>query len=84
MEDEEPNLSVPLIGRGAVYGKVPGAKEAAWLIAHWPTEDLGLDLWSPMVILGDNQSTLALTQNPVFHPHPKHIAIQYHFTRELV
>ena len=47
-------------------------------------ENFGLDLWSPMVILGDNRGTPAFTQNPVFPPHSKGIAIQYHFTRELV
>ena len=58
------------------------AKEAAWLTGL--LEDFRLDLWSTLVILGDSQGALALTQNPVFHPRPKHIAIRYHFTRELV
>ena len=58
------------------------AKEAAWLTGL--LEDFVFDLWSTLVILGDNQGALALTQSPVFHPRSKHIAIQYHFTRELV
>ena len=58
------------------------AKEAVWLTGL--LEDLGLDLQSPLIIYGDNQGTLALTQIPVFHPHSKHIAIQYHFTHELI
>jgi len=58
------------------------AKEAVWLTGL--LEDLGLDLRSPLIVYGDNQGALALTQNPVFHPRSKHIAIQYHFTRELV
>ena len=37
-----------------------------------------------MVIVGDNQGALPLTQNPVFHLCSKYIAIQYHFTRTLV
>ena len=58
------------------------AKEAVWLTGL--LEDFRLDLRPPLVILGDNQGALALTENPVFHPRLKHIAIQYHFTRELV
>ena len=58
------------------------AAEAAWLTGL--LEDFRLDLWSTLVILGDNQGALALTQNPVFHLRSKHIAIQYRFTRELV
>ena len=58
------------------------AKEAVWLTGL--LEDLGLDRQAPLVIFGDNQGALALAQNPVFHLRSKHIAIQYHFTRELV
>jgi len=47
-------------------------------------EGFGIDPKTSMVIYGDNQGALALTQNPIFHPRSKHIDIQYHFTRELV
>ena len=47
-------------------------------------KDFVIDLRSPIVIYGDSQGALALAQNPVFHPRSKHIAIQYHFTCELV
>ena len=57
-------------------------KEAVWLTGL--LKDFGIDLRSPIVIFGDSQGALALAQNPVFHPRSKHIAIQYHFTRELV
>ena len=58
------------------------AKEAVWLTGL--LKDFGLDLRSPLILLSDNQGALALTENPVFHPRSKHIAIQYHFTCELV
>jgi len=48
------------------------AKEAVWLTGL--LEDLGLDLRLPLIV----------TQIPVFHPHSKHITIQYHFTCELI
>ena len=58
------------------------AKEAVWLSGL--LEDLGIDLRGPLVIYGDNQGVLALTQNPDTHPRSKHIDIQYHYTRELI
>ena len=58
------------------------AKEALWLTGL--LEHFRLDLWSPLVLRGDNQGALALTENPVFRPRSKHIALQYHFTRSLV
>jgi len=75
--------SVALSSVEAEYmGMCQAAKEAVWLTGL--LEDLGLDLWSPLIVYGDNQGALALTQNPVFHPHSKHIAIQYHFTCKLI
>ena len=46
--------------------------------------DLGVSLRGPMVIKADNQGSIALAKNPVFHDRSKHIDIQYHYTRELV
>ena len=57
-------------------------KEAVWLSGL--LEDLGIELWSPLIIYGDNQGALALAQNPDTHPRSKHIDIQYHFTQDLV
>ena len=82
MEDEE-QTSVALSSVEAEYmGTCQAAKEVAWLTCLF--DDFRLYLWSPLVILGDNQGALALTQNPVFHPRSKHIAIQYYFIREVV
>eukprot|EP01018_Ginkgo_biloba_P040990 Gb_08639 [translate_table: standard] len=36
------------------------------------------------VIFCDNQSTIALSKNPVLHGRSKHIDIKFHFIRELV
>jgi len=57
-------------------------QEAVWLTSL--LEDFCIELRTPPIIVGDSQGALALAQNPVFHPRSKHIAIQYHFTRELV
>ena len=37
-----------------------------------------------MLLLCDNQSSMKIAQNPVFHKRSKHIAIWYHFIREKV
>jgi len=37
-----------------------------------------------MVVNADNQGSIALPKNPVFHDRSKHIDIQYHYTRNLV
>jgi hypothetical protein len=38
----------------------------------------------PTHIYGDNQSSLALAENPEFHQRTKHIDIKYHFIRQQV
>jgi hypothetical protein len=35
-------------------------------------------------LLVDNQSTIALSKNPVFHKRSKHIDLRYHYIRECV
>jgi hypothetical protein len=35
-------------------------------------------------LLVDNQSTIALSKNPVFHKWSKHIDLRYHYIRECV
>lgn len=46
--------------------------------------DLGLFLPQPLLILCDNQSTIKLACNLVFHGRTKHIEIDFHFIRERV
>ena len=39
---------------------------------------------SPVVVNEDNQSTIKLVENPVFHKRSKHVDIKYHFVRVVV
>ena len=39
---------------------------------------------SSCVVFEDNQSAIAMCKNPQFHGKSKHIAIKYHYIRELV
>jgi len=58
------------------------SKEAVWMVDF--LRNLGVSLQGPMVVNVDNQGSIALAKNPVFHDRSKHIAIQYHFTCDLI
>ena len=45
--------------------------------------ELGIGKTS-VLLLGDNESSLKLAENPVFHQRSKHIRIKYHSIRERV
>ena len=58
------------------------AREACWLRNVYT--ELGLlqeDV--PTLIKGDNEGALAMVRNPQFHKRTKHIAIRWHWVREL-
>jgi hypothetical protein len=58
------------------------SKEAVWMVDF--LGNLGVSVSGPMVVNADNQASIALAKNPVFHDRSKHIDIQYHYTRDLV
>ena len=58
------------------------AKESVWMVNF--LKDLSISVQDSMVVNADNQGSIALTKNPVFHNQSKHIDIQYHFTQDLV
>ena len=47
-------------------------------------EHLGLGEKGATEILCDNKSTIQLSKNPVLHGRSKHIAMRFHFLRDLV
>jgi hypothetical protein len=51
-------------------------KEPVWVV--------DFSVQGPMVVNADNQGSVALTKNPVFHDRSEHIDIQYHYARDLV
>jgi hypothetical protein len=57
-------------------------KECIWLRSL--LKFLVLNIIGPTVIKEDNQSSMKLAKNAVFHARTKHIDIRYHFTREVV
>ncbi|KAI0999084.1 hypothetical protein K3495_g9112 [Podosphaera aphanis] len=55
--------------------------EASWIRQF--LEELG-NRSKSVKLFGDNQSSLALAENPEFHQRTKHIAIKHHYIREQV
>ena len=43
-----------------------------------------VEIKEPIVMFCDNTSAINISKNPVMHSKTKHIAIKYHFVRELV
>src|SRR5690606_40144055 len=66
-----------------IYGLANASKEALWLrsLLRSLSYTEGID---PVHIEGDNQGSLALTDNPEFHQRTKHIDIRHHFLRQKV
>ena len=58
------------------------SKESVWMTDFLGSS--GVSLQGPVVINADNQGSIALTRNPVFHDRSKHINIQYHFAHDLI
>ena len=81
MEIEETNSSIVVEHRGRIH--VPDAtREATWLRNLY--NELGFPIEGPTTVYGDNQSALAIANNPQYHKRTKHFDIKSHFIREKV
>ncbi|KAE8676041.1 hypothetical protein F3Y22_tig00111634pilonHSYRG00007 [Hibiscus syriacus] len=58
------------------------AQESTWLIQLMNNLHQPVDYAIPLYC--DNQSTIRLAENPVFHARTKHVEVHYHFVREKV
>ena len=56
--------------------------ETVWL--QRILEDIGNKQLKPTVLQCDNQSSIKLAHNPIYHARTKHIEIQHHFVREKI
>ena len=75
--------TVALSSTEAEYIALAGAaQEAIWLLQV--LREFRFVISSPVVLYEDNQSTIKLVENPVFHKRSKHVDIKFHFVRELV
>ena len=58
------------------------AKEAVYIRAL--LEELGLYKQNKLPLYTDNNGALLLANNPLFHERTKHIAVKYHYIRDLI
>jgi hypothetical protein len=58
------------------------ARDAMWLRQLYG--ELGYELTDPLLILGDNDGSIAMAKNPEFHKRTKHVDIRWHWVRDLV
>lgn len=84
LEQPQTAYSRTFINRIGIYGHVTEVtKEAVWL-RRLLSEIHAQDLQTPTTIHGDNQGSLNLAHNPVYHGRTKHIEVRHHFIREKI
>jgi hypothetical protein len=75
--------TVALSSAEAEYVALSAAvQEAIWLRSV--LEEIGVPQTGPILILEDNQSAIAIANNPESHDKTKHIAIRHHYVRDSV
>lgn len=47
-------------------------------------KDLAVEVTSPIQLLCDSQSAIAIAKNPVLHERRKHVELDIHFIRDMV
>ena len=76
-------LTVSLSSTKAEYKALCNATcEVVWL--RRILEDIGNKQMKPIVLKCDNQSSIKLAHNSIYHARTKHIEIQHHFVREKI
>jgi hypothetical protein len=65
-----------------LYAEAEGIKEVLWL--RGMLKELGLSVATGSRVFGDNQSTIAVSQNGIRSERTKHIDVKYHFITETV
>jgi hypothetical protein len=58
------------------------AREIVWI--QTLLGDLNATPTKPVQILCNNESSIKLAHNPIFHSKTKHTTVHYHFTREKI
>jgi len=77
-------VSITLSSTEAEYvALAEAAREACWLKSLYGKLGL-LQEDVPTLIRGDNDGSIAMVRNPQFHKRSKHIAIRWHWVRDLV
>jgi hypothetical protein len=76
----------PVVAQSTAEAEYVAASDACMQIV-WAREflaEVGFEQKEPTVLFVDNQSTIELTKDPVFHDRTKHIKRRFHFIRQCV
>src|SRR5258708_16738894 len=74
---------IPLSSTKAKYMVMTHARKEAVFLEHL-YGDVGIPISVPIFLLIDNQSAIALAENPIFHAHSKHIEVCHHWVHEKI
>src|SRR5258707_8350367 len=75
--------TIALSSTEAKYMAMTHARKEAVFLEHL-YGDVGIPISVPIFLLIDNQSTIALTENPIFHACSKHIKVHHHWVHEKI
>ena len=76
-------LTIALSSTEAEYMVMTHAGKEAIFLEHL-YGDVGIPISVPIFLLIDNQSAIALTENPIFHACSKHIEVCHHWVHEKI
>jgi hypothetical protein len=65
-----------------LYAEAAAINEVLWTLDL--LTEMGIQVQTPVVVYGDNQSTIAISQNGVKSERTKHVDIKYHFVNEMI
>src|SRR5258708_17946770 len=75
--------TIALSSTEAEYMAMTHARKEAIFLEHLYS-DVGIPILVPIFLLIDNQSAIALVENPIFHAHSKHIKVRHHWVHEKI
>ena len=82
MEQQDAINSNTIINRNQIYCSIKGISKS--YMDPEILEETCHQQAHPTTIFCDNQSSIKLTKNPVYHVRSKHIEVHHHFVRDLM
>src|SRR5258708_20114295 len=76
-------LTIALLSMEAEYMALTHARKESTFLEHL-YRNVSILISPPIFLLVDNQSTIVLTENPIFHVHSKHIEVRHHWVCEKI
>ena len=76
-------LTIALLSMEAEYMALTHARKESTFLEHL-YRNVSIPISPPIFLLVDNQSAIALVENPIFHTCSKHIEVQHHWVCEKI